>query len=205
MDETGKPLSVDFRAHLRLFAFYIYNCSFDDEFFDKFIPEYHSALETKSKLFGQLFAVFITHLEVSLEADLNSNSAAVHQAQQRAAQVLIKHLSPEYEIIPPLSQSEIQIEGSKEEWKDEIKRFALDFGLGVLEPSVLGDIDYLPQTWDYEQIFAVFSNVLRIDRNGKPTNSDWARYRAAQRIRMYIDHPYSAIPPFQDWEMELHL
>jgi hypothetical protein len=195
MEETEKPLSIDFRTHLRLFAFYIYNSS----------PEYRPALETKSNLFGQLFAVFINHLEATLNGDLISNSFAVGSAKRRAFQVLSQHVSPDYKMLPPLSESEVQIEGSKEEWKDEIKWFALDFGLGVLEPSVLSDIDYLPQTWDYELIFAVFSNVLRIDQNGRATNSNWARYRAAQCIRTYVDHKYSVIPPFQGWEIELHL
>jgi hypothetical protein len=154
MEQTGQPLSVDFRAYLRLFAFYIYNCSFD-VYFQTPIADYDSSLQTKSKLFGEVFAVFLNHLEVTVDGNLISNSWAVHRAQERASQVLIKHLSPEYEIVPPLSDSEIQIDGSREEWRDAVKRFALDFGLGVLEPSVLGDFDFVAQSWDYETIFGI--------------------------------------------------
>jgi hypothetical protein len=65
--------------------------------------------------------------------------------------------------------------------------------------------DYLPETWDYEAIFAVFSNVLPIDQNGKPVNADRARYRAAQYIRTFVDKNYVVTPPFETWETELHL
>jgi hypothetical protein len=162
-------------------------------------------LETRSELFGQLFAVFINNLEVTVTGELISKSGAVYRAQERAAQVLIQYLSPDYEIIPPLSEAERQMEGSEEEWKDEIKRFARDFGLGILEPSVLGEFDYVAQSWDYETIFAVFSNVLRIDQGGKPVNAGRARYRAAQYIRTYTDPNYIVTPPFAAWETELHL
>jgi hypothetical protein len=205
MEPTGQPLSVDFRSYLRFFAFYLYNGSLDPVFFVKEYPGYRVALETRGDLFGRIFAVFLNNLEVTLDGKLISNSSAVHRAQVRAAHTLIKHLDPDYEIAPPLSESELQIEGSQEEWRDAVKRFARDFGLGILEPSVLGEFDYLPQSWDYESIFAVFSNVLRITPDGKPTNARWARHRAAQYTRMYVDRNYVVAPPFEGWEIELHL
>ena len=59
MEQIENHLSVDFRAYLRLFAFYIYNCSFHEVCFVHPMPEYHSTLETKGNFFGQIFAVFI--------------------------------------------------------------------------------------------------------------------------------------------------
>jgi hypothetical protein len=205
MNPIENHLSVDFRAYLRLFAFYIYNCSFDTICFVHPMPEYHSTLETKGTFFGQIFAVFINNLEVTLDGNLISNSGGVHQAQKRVAQLVVRHFSLQQEFTHPLSSDELQIEGSKEEGKNEIKRFASDFGLGILEPAVLGSLDYVALSWNYESIFAVFSNVLKIDQNGKPVNLDESRHRTAQYIRMEIDRDYSVTPPFQPWETTLHL
>ena len=205
MDVTGKPLSVDFRAHLRLFAFYLGNGSLELQRLEDSKIDYIDALTRKSDLIGRIFAVYLNNLEVGVTGELYSSSGAVHRAQHRASTLLIRLYDPEYQPSPPISDKELRVGGSEIEWKDEIKRFALNLGEGLLEPDVLGGIDYVSELWDYEIIFAVFSNVLRIDTKGACINADRARYRAAQCVRKYTDRGYVVGPPFEGWEVELAL
>lgn len=55
-----------------------------------------------------------------------------------------------------------------------------------------------------EQAFAIFMNVLEVDDKGNVTNAKYAERRAAQEIRRYVDPSYTVVPPFEDWELELH-
>lgn len=205
MDRDGKQLSVDFRAHLRLFAFYLSNGSLELQRLEDLKIHYPDALAKKGDLIGRIFAVYLNNLEVGVNGELFSDSHAVYRAQQRASELLITFYDLQYQSSPPISEIELQVDGSKVRWKDEIKGFALTLGEGLLEPDVLGGIDYVPHLWDYEIIFAIFSNVLRIDTQGVCINADLARHRAAQCVRQYADRSYVVAPPFEGWEVELAL
>lgn len=90
-----------------------------------------------------------------------------------------------------------------------IRLFAFYLGNGTLVMKLLGDIDYQSALGEngsvLEQIFAIYTNVLEIDENGKVTNDEQASYRAAQWIRAYCDPQYEVEPPFEQWECELWL
>jgi hypothetical protein len=75
----------------------------------------------------------------------------------------------------------------------ELLPFEMDYKVIFEEPSAL------------EQVFAIWSNVLELDDQGKPTNEADARRRAAQYIRGWVDRNYVVIPPFEEWELALHL
>ena len=55
-----------------------------------------------------------------------------------------------------------------------------------------------------EQAYAIYANVIELDKNGIVLNGKYADKRAAQYIRSYLDETYKVEPPFEDWEMELH-
>lgn len=90
-----------------------------------------------------------------------------------------------------------------------IRLFAFYLANGTLVLDVLGGIDYRPRLMEYgstlEQVFAVYTNVLRVDENGEVVNDGGAQYRAAQCIRTYCDPDYKVEPPFEAWETELLL
>ena len=90
-----------------------------------------------------------------------------------------------------------------------IRLFAFYLANGTLVLDVLDGIDYRPRLMEYgstlEQVFAVYTNVLRVDENGEVVNDGDAQYRAAQCIRTYCDPDYKVEPPFEAWETELHL
>lgn len=77
------------------------------------------------------------------------------------------------------------------------------------------DDDIIPVGTDYrvifewpstlEQVFAIWANVLECDDAGVPTNAHLAKRRASQYIRTFIDPTYRVEPPFEQWELELHL
>ena len=56
-----------------------------------------------------------------------------------------------------------------------------------------------------EQAFAIFANVIELDENGEVLNSRYAQKRATDYIRSYCDPAFEVEPPYQDWELELHL
>ncbi|NIH86612.1 DUF7677 family protein [Amycolatopsis granulosa] len=96
-----------------------------------------------------------------------------------------------------------------EDVRGAIRFFAFFVANGTLCQEVLRDVDdYRPALFEYgsalEKVFAIYTNVLEYDDQGRPTNDDWAARRAAQWIRSYLDHNYSVDPPFEDWEVTLH-
>lgn len=77
----------------------------------------------------------------------------------------------------------------------------------TLQLTVLDGVDYarlFVEPSALEQTYAIFANVLEIDDNGR-VNDARASLRAAQYIRSYVDQSYVVEPPFEDWELELHL
>jgi hypothetical protein len=70
----------------------------------------------------------------------------------------------------------------------------IDYSCIFEEPSAL------------EQAYAIFINVLEVDDMGKVTDADNAQLRAAQYIRSYVQgEDYQVDPPFEDWEVALHV
>jgi hypothetical protein len=55
-----------------------------------------------------------------------------------------------------------------------------------------------------EQVFAIYVNVLELDKNGVVLNAKYAEKRAVDYIRSYCDSNFKVDPPYQDWEIELH-
>jgi hypothetical protein len=55
-----------------------------------------------------------------------------------------------------------------------------------------------------EQVFAIYANVLEMDKNGQVLNAKHAEKRATDYLRFYCDPNYEVSPPFEDWEIELH-
>ena len=55
-----------------------------------------------------------------------------------------------------------------------------------------------------ELSYAIFANVLEYDEEGNVTNLKHAEKRATDSIRAYCDPAFSVVPPFEDWEIELH-
>jgi len=74
--------------------------------------------------------------------------------------------------------------------------------------DLLDGIDYRPRLMEHgsslEQVFAIFANVLQVDKDGHVVNEGEAQDRAAQWIRSHCDSAYRVEPPFQAWETELH-
>lgn len=69
----------------------------------------------------------------------------------------------------------------------------IDYGCIFEEPSAL------------EQTYAIFANVLELDAEGTVLNAKHAEQRAAQYIRSYVESSYRVEPPFEDWEVALHV
>ena len=90
-----------------------------------------------------------------------------------------------------------------------LRLFAFFLANGTVDWDLLGDgYDYgsiFENSSDFEQIFAIWGNVLELDERGEVVNGPEATKRAAQWIRRFIDPEFVVDPPFQDWELELHL
>jgi hypothetical protein len=74
--------------------------------------------------------------------------------------------------------------------------------------DVMEGVDYLPAIAEgsgstLEMVFAIFTNVLDVDEDGRVINEHQATVRAAQYLRSYCDSSFVVSPPFEDWETEL--
>lgn len=95
-----------------------------------------------------------------------------------------------------------------EEVRAHLRLFAFYLANGTLCLDVLDGFDYsslLQWGSSLEQVVAIWSNVLEVDESGSVLNEDEAARRAAQYIRSMVDPNYIVEPPFQAWEIELHL
>ena len=55
-----------------------------------------------------------------------------------------------------------------------------------------------------EMTYAIFSNVIELDKNGQVLNFMHAQKRATDYLKSYLDSSYEVNPPLQEWEMELY-
>lgn len=94
----------------------------------------------------------------------------------------------------------------------ELRLFAFYLSNGSLS-SLCEDI--LPEDFNFErvlcepslleQVFAIFGNTLELDENGRVLNSSYVYRRISQYLRSEFDRDYLVEPPFESWEIELHL
>jgi hypothetical protein len=72
----------------------------------------------------------------------------------------------------------------------------------------LEGIDYLSLFGEepsaIERVFAIFANVIEIDKNGDVINAKYAEKRATDYLKLYCNPRFIVEPPFEDWELELH-
>lgn len=89
-----------------------------------------------------------------------------------------------------------------------LRFFAYFLTNGSLQVVGLMPVDYRSVRTDastIEQAFAIWSNVLEIDADGRVLNEHVASQRAAQYIRQQVDRAYVIDPPLEQWEIELYL
>lgn len=84
--------------------------------------------------------------------------------------------------------------------------FAYTLGNGTLDGGGLlhgvdyrGDFQKNPN--ELQLVFAVFTNVLRVDDDGKVVNAAEAGQRAAAVVRRYHQPSFVIQPPLADWEI----
>ena len=89
-----------------------------------------------------------------------------------------------------------------------LRRFSYWIATGSAGLPLLNDIEYrevmLAEPSLMEMAFAIFANVIEFNEQGEPVNAKYAEHRAAQYIRRYCQPHYEVVPPFEDWEEELH-
>ena len=73
---------------------------------------------------------------------------------------------------------------------------------------MLEDVDYLEiygsEPSAIEMVFAIFANVIELDEDGQVLNFAHAQKRATDYLRAYCNPEYKVVPPYEDWETELH-
>lgn len=100
------------------------------------------------------------------------------------------------------------------DFKHCLRRFAFHYTNGSLGKAV-GDaamfegIDYRAKLKEeatiVETMYAVYANNITMNKYGHVHDHDYAMRRAAQYIRMVCDDKsYTAVPAFENWELELH-
>jgi hypothetical protein len=95
-----------------------------------------------------------------------------------------------------------------EDVRGYLRFFAYFLVNGSLQVSGLLPVDYrsvLDEPSMVEQTFAIWSNVLEVDSEGRVLNEHVAHQRAAQYIRQQADRAYIVEPPFEEWEIALHM
>ncbi|WP_320773576.1 hypothetical protein [Streptomyces sp. CRN 30] len=97
-------LSVDVRASLRFFAFYLANGTIDIDLLDGI--DYRPVFGTGSAL-EQVFAIYSNVLEVDASGQVLNDG----DAQYRAAQWIRAYCDPSYQIEPPLQTWETELHG----------------------------------------------------------------------------------------------
>src|SRR6476469_503646 len=96
-----------------------------------------------------------------------------------------------------------------ESLRGSLRLFAFYLANGTIDWEILGE------GWEYdaifsepselERVFAIWGNLVEVDDKGEVIDARQAHRRAAQYIRRFIDPTYVVDPPFEDWELELHL
>ncbi len=74
--------------------------------------------------------------------------------------------------------------------------------------NTLKGVDYLDlygnEPSAIEQVFAIYVNVLMLDKNGDVLNAKYAEKRATDYLRAYCDLSFEVDPPYEDWETNLY-
>lgn len=90
-----------------------------------------------------------------------------------------------------------------------LRKFSYWMASGSVGKSIMDGVKYLDLYGEepsaIEQAFAIFANVIELDDNGIVQNAKYAEQRAAQYLRAYCDTNYEVSPPFEDWEVSLHV
>lgn len=195
----------DIRSDIRFTAFFLGNGtliphSTDIEEYDL---DYRELLQQQPQLIEQVLNVHLNVLREWTEEDSSTPS-------NRAAQWMLFTYNSKYQPIPPFSaweQEELGELSVIQDYFDAVKRFAKYIAVGFPEEFHLQYCDYEEYLFDggsfIESFFAVFCNVLQIDTNNRPLNTNAALHRAVQFIRHTVDCSYLPQPPFADWEVEL--
>ena len=90
-----------------------------------------------------------------------------------------------------------------------VRQFSYWFAHGTIGGPLLEGIDYtgdiLQEESSFAELaFAIFMNNLEVDESGNVLNYTYCENRAAQSVRRYFDRDYKVVPPFENWECELH-
>ncbi len=74
--------------------------------------------------------------------------------------------------------------------------------------NTLEGVDYLSLYGEepsaIEQVFAIYANVIEMDKTGKVLNAKYAEKRATDYLRSYCDSNFKVTPPYEDWELTLY-
>ena len=93
--------------------------------------------------------------------------------------------------------------------RGDLRLFAFYLANSTLSWEFLGeDYDYsaiFEEPSELERVFAIWGNLLELDEGGEVVDSARAHRRAAQYIRRFIDPEFVVEPPFEEWELKLHL
>lgn len=72
----------------------------------------------------------------------------------------------------------------------------------------LEGIDYLSlygnEPSAIEQVFAIYVNVIEMDKKGNVLNSKYAEIRATDYLKQYCGTNFKVEPPYEDWEVALY-
>jgi hypothetical protein len=72
----------------------------------------------------------------------------------------------------------------------------------------LEGIDYLSlygnEPSAFEQVFAIYTNVIELDENGQVLNGKYAEKRATDYLRAYCEPGFEVKPAYENWEIALH-
>lgn len=102
------------------------------------------------------------------------------------------------------------------DFKSALRHFVYYYTNGTLQyvigdDELLKDIDYRERFKNegslVEKTFAIFSNNIKMDEDGKVLNLQHSMKRASQWIREFCkekNDTYEVKPEFEDWEIELH-
>ncbi|MGC4041827.1 MAG: hypothetical protein QM710_13860 [Flavobacterium sp.] len=171
------------------------------------LPAYEDGISIifeKSDALGNIFGIklFNTYDEKANYLEYsNENSLSILEYVK-----MLNDKRPVKNITFPFTKTQIE---NGMNWRNVITRFMTDLGNRGLQTIPLKSLenDYTEGLIDYgnsmEMLTAVFCNTLRMDKDYKVINEEWARYRASQYIRLFNDTSYKEKPAFKAWETML--
>ena len=73
---------------------------------------------------------------------------------------------------------------------------------------MLKGVDYLDLYGEepsaIEMVYAIFTNVLELDEDGRVLNFTYAQRRATNSLRSYCTPGFEVEPPYEEWETSLY-